>query len=473
MSTVEQESSHLRKELGLTDLVLTQIMYVVGLTWVGTAGTLGTAQIPIWLAAMVVFYVPQAIVVVYLSRRFPLEGGLYQWTKLGLGEGLAFMVGWNLWFYAIILISELGLVVSNALIYAIGPSALALKGNPILINAVSVVLLGAMVAISIVGLRTSKWVHNAGGALLLIAFAILVALPFLHVADGTLRDYHPLAMTIPALTLYNFNIFGKLGVGALSGFEYVAVLAGETKNASRNIGRSVVIAAPIIALMFILGTSAVQAFSAPGEIDLVGPIPQAFRKGLGSVGAAAIVIPFIILLPTARTLGNSSLLFSATSRMPMVAGWDRLIPAWFSRLHARYRTPVNSILFIGGAAFVFMLLGMLNVGEQEMFQTLSNASGILYGMSYLALFAVPLAGLARSGERVPLWIRVAAVAGFATTVLYVVLSVVPIVDVDSPLKFALKVGGTVVVVNIIGIVIYRLRRRWSGAAVALPEARAR
>src|SRR5215510_3376490 len=83
MSTVETQSAHLRQELGLTDLVLTQIMYVVGLSWVGTAGKLGTSQIPFWLAAMVLFYLPQAVVVVHLSRRFPLEGGLYQWAKLG------------------------------------------------------------------------------------------------------------------------------------------------------------------------------------------------------------------------------------------------------------------------------------------------------------------------------------------------------------------------------------------------------
>src|SRR4051812_25333885 len=51
------------------------------------------------------------------------------------------------------------------------------------------------------------------------------------------------------------------------------------------------IAAPIIALMFIFGTSAVQAFTPPDQVDLVGPIPQAVTKGLGSLGAAAILIP--------------------------------------------------------------------------------------------------------------------------------------------------------------------------------------
>src|SRR5262249_7858007 len=120
MATVEQHSLQLRKELKLTDLVLTQIMYVVGLTWVCTAAKLVASRIPCWLGAMAVFYVPQAIVVIYLSRRFPLEGGLYQWSKLGLNHGLAFLVGWNLWVYAIVQLGTEGLQVANAVIYAIG-----------------------------------------------------------------------------------------------------------------------------------------------------------------------------------------------------------------------------------------------------------------------------------------------------------------------------------------------------------------
>jgi amino acid transporter len=460
MSTVEQESTHLRKELGLTDLVLTQIMFVVGLSWVGTAGTLGTGQIPVWFAAMVMFYVPQAVVVIYLARRFPLEGGLYQWAKLGLNEAMAFLVGWNLWIFAIVLLGLLGLSVSNALVYAIGSSAQWLSGNQAFIGAMTGTLLGGMVVISLLGLRIGKWFHNAGGAMLVIAFAVLILLPVINLAAGTLPAFNPFVITMPALTLYTFNIFGKLGVGALSGFEYVAVLAGETKNAQRNIALSVIIAAPIISLMFILGTSSVLAFSAPTEIDLVGPIPQAFRKGLGTLGAAAaIVIPFAVLLTAVRSIGQSSLLFTATSRMPMVAGWDRLIPTWFSRLHPRYRTPVNSILFIGACAFAYAAANTLGVGEQEAFQVMNNAAGVLYGMTYLVLFAVPLVGLRRTGRRAPLWIRIAAAVGFATTTLYVALSVVPIVTVESRLAFALKVGGTVVATNVIGALMYVTRKR--------------
>jgi amino acid transporter len=464
MSTVEQESRRLRKELGLPDLVLTQILYVVGLSWVGTAAKLGASQIPFWLGAMALFFLPQAIVVVYLSRRFPLEGGLYQWAKLGLCGAMAFLVGWNLWIYAIVQLGTEGLQISNAVIYAVGPSAEGLKGNPVFIGAIGGVLLGALIVISILGLGIGKWVHNTGGLLLLLSFALLLVLPVINVARGTLREYHPLAIAAPAFTLYSVNIFGKLAVGGLSGFEYVAVLAGETRNAQRNVARSVIIAAPIIALMFILGTSAVQALTPPDQVDLVGPIPQAFRNGLGASGAVAFLVPIAVAAVMARTVGTASLLFTATSRMPMVAGWDRLIPPWFSRLHDRYRTPMNSVLFIGVCAMLFAAAAMINVGEQEAFQLLSNASGILYGLTYLVLFAVPLIGLGRTGQRAPLWIRIAAAVGFATTTLYVVLSVLPIVDVKSWWVFGLKIGGTVAIANLIGAALYLLRRRRAQAS---------
>src|ERR1044072_7140513 len=120
---VEGHEAGLRKELGLADLVLTQMLYVVGLSWVGAAAMFGDAQPAFWLAALALFSLPQAAVVVHLSRRFPLEGGLYQWAKVGLGGGTAFMVGWNLWIYAIVLLGELGLSVAHAIASAIGPSA--------------------------------------------------------------------------------------------------------------------------------------------------------------------------------------------------------------------------------------------------------------------------------------------------------------------------------------------------------------
>lgn len=467
---VEQRSAAFKKELGLTDLVLQQIVYVVGIVWVGAAAKLGQSHIVFWLAAMLLFYLPQAAVVIHLSRALPLEGGLYQWTKLGFGEAAGFMVAWNLWMYAVVLISSIGLLIASNLSYAFGIEWLA--NNKLFITAISCALIGTLIAISILGLGVSKWVHNVGSVMLVLAFAVLIVLPFVQHMRGALPSYHPFAMAMPTLTLLSLNIFGKLAVGALSGFEYVAVLAGECRNPERTIGRATLIAAPIIAVMFILGTSSILAFSTPAQVDLIAPIPQAITRGLGSLGMVSLVGPLVILMLTSRSFANSSIVFTGNTRMPMVAGWDRLLPAWFTRLHPRFRTPVNSIVFVGVVSLAFGLIGVAGVGEQEGFQLLDNAAGILYGLTYLALFALPLLVRRDTGSGWPkaTWrLKIAATAGLLTTVLYVALSIFPIIDVPSWKSFAAKISGVVIGLNILGWLVYgaggrRRDRAWKSKA---------
>jgi len=54
--------------------------------------------------------------------------------------------------------------------------------------------------------------------------------------------------------------------------------------------------------------------------------------------------------PVAEQLHRDySFQFSANARLPLVAGWDHSA-GWFTRLHPKYRTPVNSIFFLGGVA---------------------------------------------------------------------------------------------------------------------------
>jgi uncharacterized membrane protein len=70
-----------KKELGLRDLVLTQIVFVVGGSWVGTAAKLGSAQTFYWLLAILLFYLPVAAVVIYLNRFMPLEAWSHSFLR--------------------------------------------------------------------------------------------------------------------------------------------------------------------------------------------------------------------------------------------------------------------------------------------------------------------------------------------------------------------------------------------------------
>jgi glutamate:GABA antiporter len=464
--SIEAHSAVFKKELGLGDLVLTQILYIVGLSWVGTAAAkLGPSHITFWLLAILLFYIPSAVVVIYLNRLMPLEGGLYQWAKLGFNEFTGFMVAWNLWLFVIVLTSEIGLQVATYLSYALGPNAAWLAGSKWFITVASFVIIGALVVISTIGLGVGKWVHNAGAVMMIVIFTALLALPILNWSRGSITEYRPLAVAAPAFTLLSLNILGKLGFGALGGFEYVAILAGECRDPVRTINRSVIIAAPIIAVMFILGTSSVLALVRPENIDLIGPIPQVLSIGSRPFGIAASVVPIAILMVMCMRMAQASVNFTANTRLPMVAGWDHLLPVWFTKLHAKYRTPVNSILFVGAIMLAVGLAGIVGVGEQEAFQLLQNAAGSFYAISYLVMFAIPIVGLQGVKPRPPLWLQIAAGSGFLMTALYVVVSVIPIVEVKSQAWFTAKVGGVIIGANVIGAAIFmfaekrRKRRR--------------
>jgi len=457
---VEAHSASLRKELGVRDLVLTQILFIVGLTWIGVAGKLGPAHVVFWLLAIALFYLPSAAVVMYLNRLMPLEGGLYQWAKLGFNETVGFMVAWNLWLYVIVFTSEIGLQCATYLSYAIGPSAAWMRTSNWFVALSAGVLLTYMVVSSTIGLSFGKWVHNAGGVMMLGIFGAILLLPFLGLATGRLPEYHPFRTALPGFSLLNLNLLGKMGFGALGGFEYVAILAGETRAPARSVGRSVLIATPIIALMFVLGTSTVVAYIPTEDIDLIGPMAQVLRVGFGPFGIVNQLVTVAILMTLATRVAQASFTFTAVARLPMVAGWDSLLPPWFARLHPRYRTPVNSIVLVGCCAFAFAALSLVGVGQAEAFQLLFNASGVFYALTYVVMFAIPIFGLRSRGVRPPAWLRVVAASGLLMTLLYVVLAVFPIISVTSVGSFALKIVLIIVAANAVGVgVLVSARRR--------------
>jgi amino acid transporter len=272
---------------------------------------------------------------------------------------------------------------------------------------------------------------------------------------GDLKAYHPLVLAAPTMSIfYCVNIFTKLAVGALSGFEYVAILAGETRSPARDIGRSVIIASPVIALAFILGTSSVLAFIGDTPIDLIGPVPQTLRLGLRFFPIASAIASIAIILMTVRTIASTSVHVTGSSRLPMVAGWDRLLPSWFSCLHPKFKTPINSVIFVSALTLTIAIASQIGAGIQEAFQLVDNAANVFYGIVYFTMFAIPIFGAAAIRSRAPIWLRVAAICGAAVSLSAIFFTIYPIIDVPSPLSFAAKIIVVTVIANAIGVAIY-------------------
>jgi len=414
----------------------------------------------LWILAILLFFIPQALVVSYLNRLMPLEGGLYEWARLAFNDRIGFLVAWNMWLNTTIQVSQIALVTATYITYAFGDRAawIATSAWPLL--AASVVLIAGMMLVATLGLRVGKWVSNAGSIFTVLILGLLIAVPHLHAhASPTLSPYRALPLVRPVLTLFMLSVFSKMTFGALSGFEQIATFAGESRSPGRNLARSILFTAPLIALMYILGTSSILAYVSPDAIDVIGPIPQALHAALGSSGLARVLVPAVILLLLTNYLCSYTLYFSTNTRLPMVAGWDCLLPRWFAILHPKYRTPVNSILFMGGIALAASAGVLIGAGNQEAFVLLQIWSWTFYGLAYLAMFAIPLFAAKAKGIRPALWLRVLAAFGLLVTLIFVALSIFPIVDVASKWGYSAKIAGVVLGANLLGWAIYRAGQR--------------
>jgi amino acid transporter len=455
---VQSHSTALRKELGLFDLVLAQLLIIIVADYMGTAVKAGTSHVFFWVLAILLFFVPQALVVIHMSRLLPVEGGLYEWARIAFNDQIGFLVAWNLWLYVILYVGLGGLLTVSFASYVI-PGAAWIASSKWMIVAASFAVIATTMCIAGLGLGIGKWINNVGSAVFLITIAVLIALPFLNLWHGTLAEYHPLRLVAPPLTLFGLSVFSKMTFGALTGFEYVAVFAGECRDPQRHLPRSVMLTGPIIALIYILATSAILAFVPPSAEDVVAPIPQALSRGLEAFGLTHIALPPAVVFLLIYYLATFCVFFTVSTRLPMVAGWDHLLPEWFSRLHPRYKTPINSVLFLGAATLVVALAALIGVGQQESYELLLTWSFTFYGIAYLALFAIPIFSPKARGLRPPLWMRLAAASGLLVTLLFVVLSIFPVIDVDSSWRYSLKIAGVVLGANLLGWIIYRAGQR--------------
>src|ERR1700686_1250822 len=175
-AAIQAHSTGLRKELGLLDLVFAQILLVVVPDFFGTAVKAGPSHVVLWLSAILLFFIPLALIVAHLNRLMPLEGGLYEWARLAFNDQIGFLVAWNLWLFIMLYVAIIGLVTTTFVAYAV-PSLAWIAENKWAVLAASVILIAAQMLLASIGFRVGKWFNNAGSIAVLITVGVLVALP--------------------------------------------------------------------------------------------------------------------------------------------------------------------------------------------------------------------------------------------------------------------------------------------------------
>jgi amino acid transporter len=450
--------------MGFRDLVLFYVVTGVSLRWIAAAASIGPSSLVIWLCAWLLFYVPLALSVVELSSRYPVEGGLYVWTKKAFGEGAGFVAAWTYWnsnlpyFPAVLYFAA-----SNALF--LRPSLQRWSHSPMYFVIFAVTALAGLTLINVVGLNIARWSYNLG-ALAMWAPALIVVVMGLVAWGrfGSATSFSAAAM-LPSMHLRDM-IFWSTIIFAFGGSESASFLAGEIKNPRRTIPRALLIAGLTIAICYMVGTFCVLLALPSSQISNLDGLVEAIERTAARLGGWHGVTAAAAAMIAISNVGAAAAFLAAAARLPFVAGIDGYLPAVFGRVHPRWRTPYASVLAQGLIGIVFVFLGQAGTSVRGAYDVLVSIGVITYMVPYLFLFAA-LVRLQREATgpdvmRVPGGKPVAvllAAVGFCTATFAIVLSLVPAPDEPHKILAVTKVVGAAVLLIGIGAVVY-----WFGKA---------
>ena len=455
----------LQRALSLGDLVLFNIVAVIGLRWLATSAKAGPSALVLWLLAALFFFVPQGLAVVELSSRFPNEGGIYVWTRRALGEGHGFLCGWCYWVNNVLYYPNL--LISTAVIatYIVGKGESALASDWTYVLATTLAALWLAAALNIAGVGTGKWLQNLGGIGSYLPGAILIALGL--AAVFTRRSANPItpATLAPDLTNYSgLNLWASIAF-AFAGLELSSTMGDEVRDARRNLPRSIYISAPLVAAIYLLGTGALLWLVPAGEINLVSGLLQTIEAGARNLGGGfAWLAPLCALSYAVGTLGGVGAWLAGPARVAFAIGLDRYFPEQFGRLHPRFHTPHVAIFVQAGLATVFLLLSVLGRGTtvEKAYLILLDTQLLIYFIPYLYLFVSFLIHRRRGGMDESVVAApggaVGAIAlglgGLAITLFAMIVSMIPPPGTADPWVFEAKVAGGAAAFILLGGILY-------------------
>jgi amino acid transporter len=399
---VEKGGHGLKRELRLRDLAFMQVALIFSLGWVGFAAKQGSTHLVLWLIGVVAFYLPLAAVVMKLSRTIPEEGGVYQWAKQGLSPFAGYMAGWGVTIYSVLAFSTSGAVAANSLAWAAGPRGAWMTASKPLALALQGLVCLAAYYVNVRGLHLAKWLTGASSILWFGISAVLAYLLGRAWIVGTPLALGSLSFHLPELSLATVAVLARMCLGALSGFESSAVFAEECRKPENDVGRSVAIASPFIALMYILGTASLLAYTQPAQIDVAAAVPQVFNAGFGSTGIGRLLTVLVVGTVTAAVITGEIIYIGMVARLPMVAGWDGLLPSWWTELDPRFRTPKKAIGAVVLAMMAVSIFSLSGAGNQEAYDLGTSAGNVSSSIMYMLLFATALFGFRSSPDR-PAW----------------------------------------------------------------------
>ena len=366
-----------------------------GNTFLGKAGPEGTV-IAMVFAAIIMIIV--AFNYQYLIQKYPIAGGEFTYTQKAFGEKHAFICSWFLG------LSYLAIVPLNA-------TALALIGRNLMDNIFQVgfhyvvagydIYLGEIVlaatALILFAVLSIRGVHFTGAfqtalVFLLVGGVVVITtaavlnpqVSFADLSPGFFPDEEPLSGVLAVVAVAPW---------AFVGFDTIPQAAEEFKFSPQKTKFIMILSILFGALVYVVlntVTAAVVPQEYSGWVEYIRALPKlqgllslpTFHAGFQLLGNWGLL--FLGLAVLGAILSGIIGFYMATSRLFYSMSKEKVIPAWFGKLHTEYKTPSNAILFIMTIALIAPFFGRTALGWIVDMSSIGAAVG--YGYTSLAAF---------------------------------------------------------------------------------------
>jgi APA family basic amino acid/polyamine antiporter len=343
----------LRRELGRWDLTAIGVNQVIGSAIfllpsdiareIGPWGPI--AFFSIGLASLAI-----ALCFAEAGSRFDRTGGPYLPARRAYGRFIGFEVGWMMWFTRV----ASQAAVANALGIALALYWPALARNYDISPGVTVpgmeraVLITTLIVvltwINIRGIKQSSWVVNTLTVGKLVPLVLFIAAGVWFIEPSRFAP-------LPPLAAQQIGTAALLLIFAYGGYEVTGVPAGEAANPHRDVPFAF-----MMTILIVMVVMTLTAIVATGLLPDVGatrtPLADGAAIVLGAAGALLVTVGSAVSM-----VGNNMGQVLTGSRTIFALAENGDLPRWFAKVHPRYRTPSNSILFTAGVALTLALTG--------------------------------------------------------------------------------------------------------------------
>jgi amino acid transporter len=317
-----------------------------------------------------------------MGSRFGSTGGAYLYALEAFGPFVGFLVGWIVWLSAILGWASVAVGLADTM-PSIGLAWLA--GRWARVGFVAL-LVGALAALNARGARMGAMANNLFSIAKMLPLALFVGLGLAHaVASPFAVEAHwrgkedVFSAMLWALFLY-------------SGFEEIAVPAGETRDARKAVPRALFLVLGFATAVYVIVHLVAQAvYPGLGGSDRA-PLADAAGAFLGTAGLLLVGVGSVVSL-----LGTNASIAFTGPRSLYALSRDGFMPALFEQLDRRWQTPLNAI---AATAVLVVLLPLVDWLHLQAFSldTLVQMSALASLLQYIATCAGVIALRRREGR---------------------------------------------------------------------------